>query len=106
MTSLTVFRKSEYIGKAREYKIILDEENIETIKSGEFIEIPVKPGSHELYLKVDWCQSNKIFFTIEQGGKLNVQCRFRGDWYNMICFLYYTLFKYKEYLLLEEVDEK
>ena len=69
MTSLKIIRTSEFVGKYKKYKIMVDNENVGTIKTGETVEIPIQPGFHELYIKLGWCRSNKTSFTIAEGKK-------------------------------------
>ncbi len=105
MTSLKISRKSEYPTKYRKYKIIVDGDKKGTIKTGERVEIPIQPGNHELYLKIDWGRSNKIAFTNVDGEKVQFRCCYRGDWTNAFLGLYYFFIKPHEYLLLEKVTD-
>ncbi len=105
MTSLKISRIADTASKYRKYKIIVDDDNMGTIKYGEIVEIPVQPGEHELYLKIDWCRSNKIAFTIAYGEPLQFRCCYRGDCTNALQGLYYVFIKPHEFLLLEEVND-
>lgn len=104
MTSLKIIRNSEFVAKYRKFKIMLNDENMGTIKTGETIEVPVQPGNHELYLKIDWCGSNTIKFSTKEREQLQYRVCYRGDWFNIIQALYFMIFKPYKFLLLEKVD--
>lgn len=59
---IKIKRESKLINRFRAYKIILDGICVEKIKNNQNIELNIKPGNHEIYLKIDWCKSNKVKF--------------------------------------------
>lgn len=101
-TMIRLKRDSGYVDRMRAYKVMLDGEQVAKIKNGEQIEIDVAPGNHELYLKIDWCQSNRIEFDLNKNA-MEFECgsSLRGDkfWIPFI-ELYYITFKRKEYIWL------
>ena len=105
MTSLKINRMDDTAAKFRKYKIIVDGENKGTIKNGKIVEIPIQPGDHELYLKIDWGRSNKIAFKIADGEQVQFRCCYRGNGANFIRMFYYTFINPQKYLLLEEVND-
>jgi hypothetical protein len=104
MTSIKVFRKFENVNMLGTYKILVNEEGLGKVKRGETIEIPVKPGSFEIYAKLAWYRSNKINFTLAEGEQAPFQCGYRGNEGNFFHTMYYIYFKIDEFLLLERVD--
>jgi hypothetical protein len=105
MASIKVFRESEFVYGYNKYKIMINGENIEKIKNGETVEVPLKPRMYELYIKLAWCRSNKITFTLSEGEQLQFKCCFIGNMNNPLRRLYYTYFNFNHFLLLEKVDE-
>ncbi len=67
MATIKLRRDSGYADRLRAYHIVLDGEKVMKISNGESVEISVQPGRHELFLKIDWCRSNKIDFVISEG---------------------------------------
>lgn len=104
MTSITVFREFKDAGALRKYKVMLDGDNVGKIKIGQTLEIPVEPGVHELYVKVDWSRSKKTMFTVVDGEKQQFRCRNRVNWYNIFHIVYYGYFKFNDSLLLEKIN--
>ena len=110
MTSVKISRISEFASKFRKYKIIVDGDNMGTIKDGKTVEIPVQPGEHELYLKIDWCRSNKITFNIADEEQVQFRCRYngtcrRGNMMDSFKFGHVVIFKRDEFLLLEKLND-
>jgi len=64
MTKLIVTRAEEWNNKAREYGLYLNEKKIGTIADGETKEFEIKPGSHKINGKVDWCKSPVLEFDV------------------------------------------
>ncbi len=67
MTEIIINRNSSKFDKVRAYKIMLNGKKVETIRDGGNVKLKIDSGEHELYLKIDWCRSNKINFTIADG---------------------------------------
>lgn len=38
------------------------------------MEFMTQPGSHSLFLKIDWCRSNKVSFELQDGETLEFKC--------------------------------
>ena len=48
----------------RAYKIFIDGNQVDEIKSGESKRIELSEGEHMLQLKIDWCTSKEVRFSI------------------------------------------
>lgn len=64
-TSITIQRPSQF-ASVRTYKIFLDNVEILAVKNGETKTVPVKPGSHSIFAKVEPLRSLTIQFTIAE----------------------------------------
>lgn len=71
---LHLSRTSQYICKARSFKVLLDHVHVEDIRDGEELVIPITEGDHELYIKIDWAKSKTYKFTMKRGEDLNLIC--------------------------------
>lgn len=61
---VTISRNDSYIDRLRSYKIIIDDNYLDKIKADEITSIHLVPENQIIYLKIDWCRSNKVEFSI------------------------------------------
>lgn len=94
-------REDEYVDQFRKYKVIVDDDYLGDINAGETKCFEVAPGKHIIYLKIDWCRSNKLDFYILENEIIEFNC---GSSVNRckisLNFIYITLLK-NDYLWLE-----
>lgn len=104
---LIISRSSAYADKLRSYKIMIDENLTGTIDNGQTIELELPKGKHEVYLKIDWCRSNKVVInglkdsdvvSLKGGSSLSGLKVFLG--------LFYVFFNPTGYLFLKTNDEQ
>ncbi len=83
-------------------KVFIDGVEVDRIKQGTTIQIEVPPGEHELRMKIDWCSSRPMLFTVSSSENLafHVKSNLRGRTFQV---LYFTLFARDEYIVLERV---
>ena len=100
--TIKINRDSGYVDRIRAYHVVLDGEKITKISNGGSVELDVEPGEHELYLKIDWCRSNKINFSISEGQTktYNGGSSLRG--FMMLLAIIYVTVQKNSYLWLEE----
>jgi hypothetical protein len=95
-----------FANKIRSYIIYLDGKKIGHINDGKTEVIPIQPGTHELYLKIDWAYSPKIKFTIAENQTKYFECATSATAWKAAIPLYafYAItFGRKKYLTLKEV---
>ncbi len=83
MATVTVHRGSKTYGGLRKVKVVLDEQTVGAIGRNDSVRIPVAPGQHVLYVKMDWARSPEL--TIVAGdGDLTIDVEmpgvFEGTW--------------------------
>ncbi|MDQ0167329.1 hypothetical protein [Bacillus horti] len=102
-TYIEIIRPSEYVNYLRKYYIMINDFNHGTIGIDETVKVELEPGDYEIYLKIDWCQSNHLKFTIHEGDRLifNCGCMVQGkSIWNPLKLYYYTFIKKEEYLFI------
>ena len=93
---LKINRAAEFRDKIRNYKIILDNTYCGDVKSGETKGLEVTPGNHTIYLKIDWCRSNKIDFYVLDNETIEFECgNSMNNWRIFISIIYITFLKNK-----------
>ncbi len=70
MGTLKIVRKSEFHDFLRAYVVVIDGEKIGKIRRGETKDFPISSGQHELALKIDWCGSRTIQFSINEQDRM------------------------------------
>lgn len=100
MSTIKITRDSGYADRVRKYKVICNGEEVAKIGNGESIEFETKPGEKEIYLKIDWCRSNKIIVNVPPGGEVSLQAgsSLRGT--AVFMAIVYVLFMPHKYLWL------
>ncbi|SEM72976.1 hypothetical protein SAMN05192533_105117 [Mesobacillus persicus] len=71
---IRIKRETSYPDRLRDYKVIVDEKEVGSLGSGGTLETSISPGFHTLYLKIDWCTSNKIEFEVQEEETLEFTC--------------------------------
>jgi hypothetical protein len=99
---LKIVRDSGYADRLRAYKVIIDGNLVGEIRDGETKEFPISNGQHDLSLKIDWCGSNTIRFTVAQGDLLTFGARSNLRGPKVLAALWYALFAQSSYLLIEQ----
>jgi hypothetical protein len=103
MASLKIVRDSGYVDLVRFYEIVLDGKRVGKIWPGDTTELSVSPGQHSLLLRIDWCGSETIPFTVEEGSSIlfEVKNNFRGV--RLLLGFWYLTFAHNSYLRLTRV---
>ena len=101
---IEISRVSNYSDRLRKYKIIVDDKEISDLKDGEIKQLELDEGNHNIYLKIDWCRSNKVDFYTPKDEIIRFEC---GSsiigWKRFIAFVYITFLK-NQYLWLKIKD--
>jgi len=66
-------RASEIADMLRTYKIVLDGNEVGTIRRGKEVTLEVAPGPHRMWLRIDWCESNALEF-VSDATPLEFEC--------------------------------
>jgi len=104
MPTIGLTRETSYQDMLRAYGVRVDNKKVATIRDGEMITFRVDPGSHTMFLTLDWGRSNKVRFECKDGDELEFQCgntSARSGAY--LALLYATVLRHK-YLWLRQVE--
>ena len=64
----------KYFDKLRKYKIIIDDSEVGIIGDDKIFTYNLDAGHHTIYLKIDWCKSNKLEFDVVENEFLEFEC--------------------------------
>ncbi|SHK10307.1 hypothetical protein SAMN02745163_03232 [Clostridium cavendishii DSM 21758] len=94
---IIIDREKSYFDRLRKYKIMLDDTCIGTICSDEKMSFEIPEGNHTIYMKIDWCRSNKINFYMKENSTIKFECgnNIHSSWRGFICFVYISILRTK-----------
>ena len=93
---IKINRKAEYVDRLRSYSVILDNNYLGYINGGEIKNFEVTQGKHTIYLKIDWCRSNKVDFYVLENEVIEFDCgNSMSGWRLLLGFIYVTFLKNK-----------
>ncbi|HEY9030891.1 MAG TPA: hypothetical protein VIM93_05975 [Kangiella sp.] len=100
MSRIKITRDSGYADRVRKYKVICNGDEVAMVGNGESIEFETSSGEKEIYLKIDWCRSNKVTINVPPGGEVRLQggSSLRGP--KVLMAIVYVLFMSHKYLWL------
>lgn len=74
MGKVIIQRDSGYADRIRKYKVILNGKEVGKIGNGETKEFDAPLGDNEVFLKIDWCRSNKLGFESHKDSVERYEC--------------------------------
>ncbi len=99
MPFVKIHRGKQFADAVRRYQIYVDGEPKGEIRRGSTEEFFVTEGTHRISLKIDWCGSNKIEFSLGTEETVEFDC---GNNTKSFFALYYVLFAPNDYLWLKQ----
>jgi hypothetical protein len=73
---LTLVREpSKWRDVLRAYEVVVDNNVIAKIKSGEQLDLSLAVGRHVIYLKIDWCRSRAVDIDMRLGETIELHCK-------------------------------
>lgn len=98
---IKIKRHSGYVNKLASYKVICDKKIIGEIKDNQETTFEIPNGTHQIYLKINWCRSNKIVFNTNDND-IYFECGSLTGFKIFLAIFYMTFF-YDKYLWLKEI---
>lgn len=99
MPKIILARDNGYADRIRKYRVLIDNQDVGKIASGETAKYEVNAGRHTLQVKIDWCRTECLAITMDQQDQIfNVKSNLRG--WNIILAGWYAFFPSK-WIVLE-----
>lgn len=73
-TGIRLTRTSEWKNRFRAFTVFINGAKIGKIRNGQTITFPINPGDHELFVKIDWCESNAVVVSVPDGVTADFTC--------------------------------
>lgn len=81
------------------FKVVIDGEVVGRLGPGESGIFEVTPGPHEIFIKIDWCRSEKVDVHLTEVEKVTFRCQTRA---NLLTDGYWATFGRRRYLKLTQ----
>ena len=65
--------------RARGYVVMIDDQEVAKVRRSQRLELPVTPGRHEVFLKIDWCRSPTVTVDAQPGEIIQLFCEPGGS---------------------------
>ncbi len=99
---ITVFRPIQCNDKFRDYKLIVDNKVVASLKRGETKVILLPEDANTIKAKIDWCTSPSFPVSSITSGKITVKNSFSDNVFKFLFLpLYYISFGRGKYLTIE-----
>ncbi|MEC1403213.1 hypothetical protein [Bacillus subtilis] len=105
-TYIEMSRTSQYINKLRGYSVLIDGAEMGTIRDGGRLRIDLPPGEHVIQVKIAWCTSPTLRFTLAEGEVLKFRCGSPIRGWKLLLALFSVLGRPENYLFIEQEEEK
>jgi len=100
---LTLNRVHSYVNRMNAYQVILDSLPIGQITDSETETYELKPGKHEISVKIDWCETKPTCFIVDPGDIKRFSCGPNLDGVKFLLFPWYLTFGRRNYLWLRQL---
>ncbi|HEU5134493.1 MAG TPA: hypothetical protein VFU13_05055 [Steroidobacteraceae bacterium] len=100
MTVLVIRRQASPQDREYPYRVMVDGRQRAEVGDDATVQIGLTPGEHRVSLRVKWCGSRELPFTIQPGEIVRMQCR--PNVRPLLALLYITLWR-NRYIFLETV---
>jgi hypothetical protein len=100
MATIKIRRAWQLGGGLAAYTILLDGEWGGKLMNEDQIVLKTNAGLHSLQLKIDWCRSNIVSFSIAEDGSITFEC----GTVNALRGLIYAYFRPSRYLWLRQIS--
>ncbi len=67
-------RVTDHVAMLRKYRVFIDGRKVATIPYAEIREFFVKPGRHEVQVRIDWWKSNLVNIEVVNGDTFHLEC--------------------------------
>lgn len=99
MPFVKIHRENQFTDAVRAYQIYVDGEMKGEIRRNSTEDFFVMEGTHRISLKIDWCGSREIEFSVRAEETIEFDC---GNNTQGILAFYYVLFAPNDYLWLKQ----
>lgn len=99
MPIVRVHRAKQLADRLRAYEIFVDGESKGAVRAGGAVDFRVENGRHRIVLRLDWCASNAIEFSLWDDETAEFDC---GNNTGGFWSVFYVLFRPHDYLWIKK----
>jgi hypothetical protein len=97
MATIKIKREAGFADMLRSYTVVLDGRIVGKLRRGKEMVLDATSGQHELQLKIDWCRSQPVSFSLTDAQSSSFEC---GNNTKIVLAPFYLLFRPSHYLWL------
>ena len=96
-------RTTSYADGLRAYRIVVNGQEVARVSPGQSVDIPVRPGTHSVVAKIDWCSSPTLTCSVKPGEVAHFECGNNLRGFRIVSALFYAVFLRDQYLTLTQL---
>ena len=101
---LSVVRYPGWSDGLRAYRILVDGEEVGSVRVGKTLRVAVEPGTRTVEARIDWCASRPVTAVFAPGRVVTLQVYPGLEGLSVFLAPVFLLFRRREYLKLERVS--
>jgi hypothetical protein len=99
---LTVSRSPQrWPDRLRGYRLVVDGKSVASLKRGQSVSVPVQPGHHRIWMRIDWCRSRILDVELGDNERVVLTCRSGVRLWLLLFPVYLTVLRAR-YISLEQ----
>src|SRR5689334_6745922 len=98
--TLIVTRPRQFADLLRHYRIVVDDQDVGTLKRCEELRIELPEGEHRMVARIDWARSNYLSFGIRIGETAEIEVGSNARGWRLIAAPYFATLGFRNYLYL------
>ena len=98
--TLILTRPRQYADRLRQYRIIVDDQEVGRLSVGEELRVELPEGEHRMVARIDWARSNYLSFGIRAGETTEIEVGANARGWLLIAAIYFATIGYWQYLYL------
>jgi hypothetical protein len=103
-SKITITRKQDFFAIMRELKVFVNGKHVGNVRWDNSNDFSIAPGTHQLYVKMDWCQSEPINIDVGENEVLKYEVTLLANEskFGVLKQLYDLVFNFSNFFKLEK----
>lgn len=98
--TLNLVRPTQWCDRLRNYRILVDGEEVGRLAAGAELRVELPEGEHEVVAKIDWARSNRLPLLIRAGEETELEVGANARGWLLLAGIYFATVGFWHYLYL------